>query len=395
MTTAADIEKLKPTGKTYKYALGRVPGFYLAVMPKGNKYFYLSYRPTDKKEKTQLKIGPAKSSGQDGFTLKQAERKAAENYALILKGINPHGEQIKKRKDLLVSELLEKYIDYQTPRKKSIKNDLGYIKNWINPALGKYKITGLTKKNVKDFHAKHQKPVTANKCIQVLRKAFNLAIHEWEIFDQLNPAASITPHLETQRVRYLLEHEKERFINALDESLRGINDPDLLAIRWRFCQCLRLLILTGARLRNIMEAKWEWVEWNRGFIKVPWEDHKTGKVKGEPLYINLSERALNLLRELKEQTNSEWVIAGQDPSKPLNGYRKMWLKILDIADLKDFRLHDLRHHYASEVANAGFSRLQVGQLLGHRSAQSTERYVHLFNGKAREINDQIASSVNV
>ena len=378
-----DVDLLKPKAKQYRIVLNKVPGFNLKIMPSGIKTYYLRYRTDTKTYQQELKIGRA-----DQISLAKATKKAQGEYNRIFDGIDPQAEKKKQQGEITVEELLNRYVTYQEPRKKSVLNDKGYIKNWITPALGKNKISKLSRKQVRDFVNGHPKPVTAGKCVQVLRKAFNLAIDEWELLPLgMNPCAKVQFYNGEERDRFLSQEEIERLSNVLSKE----TDP----LRWRFAQCIRLLLLTGARLRNIMECHWDWVYWELGYIKIPKEHHKSGKKIQKPLYIHLGPQAIEILKQLKSRSNSQWVIHGEDPVKPLNGYRRIWLHYKKEADLEDFRLHDLRHTYASYIANSGTtSLLQLGLLLGHKSPESTKRYAHIFNAKAKQINAELETSLN-
>ena len=114
---------------------------------------------------------------------------------------------------------------------------------------------------------------------------------------------------------------------------------------------------------------------------MPPESHKTGEDL-EPKDIVLSEDAQAIMRKLHEhRISDQWVVAGALKNRPLNGYRKMWLGLLEAAEIQDFRLHDLRHTFASYGISEGFSLEVVGALLGHKSPQSTARYAHLVSGR--------------
>ena len=154
-----------------------------------------------------------------------------------------------------------------------------------------------------------------------------------------NPCQGIKAHPEKKRRRYLDESELAAPHAALVD-LEQQHQPE--TVRWRFAQMIRLLMLTGARLREIMEAEWAWVDWDLGLLIVPPESHKTGEDL-EPKDIVLSEDAQAIMRKLHEhRISDQWVVAGALRNRPLNGYRKMWLGLLEAAEIQDFRLHDLR-----------------------------------------------------
>jgi len=166
-------------------------------------------------------------------------------------------------------------------------------------------------------------------------------------------------------------------------------------VRWRFAQLVRLLLLTGARLREVMCAEWCWIDWQRSVLKVPDERGKTGAAE-----IQLAPRAVEILRELLEAEATmggqcQAVIAGEDRYGPLAGYRKLWLALLAQAGIEDLRIHDLRHTFASYALSGGQTLGTVGQLLGHRSTQTTSRYAHLIDDAARRAVAQLSDDLGV
>ena len=75
---------------------------------------------------------------------------------------------------------------------------------------------------------------------------------------------------------------------------------------------------------------------------------------------------------------------GRGTDKPQQELKKFWNKILTETKLKNLRLHDLRHTYASHLVSSGVSLPIVGQLLGHTQSQTTHRYAHLADAPHRQ-----------
>jgi integrase len=73
--------------------------------------------------------------------------------------------------------------------------------------------------------------------------------------------------------------------------------------------------------------------------------------------------------------------------------QKYWEQFRDAAGLRDFRLHDLRHNFASHAAMNKETLPMIGRLLGHTRVQSTARYAHLDDEHAMEAAEQIGSAI--
>jgi integrase len=164
----------------------------------------------------------------------------------------------------------------------------------------------------------------------------------------------------------------------LPDHLIGVEDYALAAIR--------LLMFTGARLNEVLQMKWSQVDKVRGVIRI--ERHKTSGKSG-PKELPLNSATLAVLESLDKlptrKLGGPWVIQGHKHGEHLVNLQKTWDRIRRAVvlaskgevNIKDVRLHDLRHTYASIGVGAGISLHQVGDLLGHAQASTTHRYAHL------------------
>jgi len=147
------------------------------------------------------------------------------------------------------------------------------------------------------------------------------------------------------RQRYLSKDELRRLGVALGE-LEANNAHGFYA-----AAAIRLLLLTGARVNEVLQARWDWVDWDRNSIILP--DSKTGP---KPLF--LSNPALEVLRDLStrpEAATSAFIIKGRLAGKPLVNLAKPWKGLCRAAELDDVRIHDLRHTAASVGVGHGLS----------------------------------------
>ena len=84
-----------------------------------------------------------------------------------------------------------------------------------------------------------------------------------------------------------------------------------------------------------------------------------------------------------------YVIVGKRPGKHLVSLQKPWKLVCAKAKVKNCRIHDLRHSYASFAAAEGLSLHMIGKLLGHRVPATTARYAHLAEDALRRANDNL------
>jgi integrase len=159
----------------------------------------------------------------------------------------------------------------------------------------------------------------------------------------------------------------------------GIELPSSIA-------AVRLLMLTGCRLGEIMNLKWEYVDIPGKALRLP--DSKTGaKV------VHLGQPAVDVLETINRIEDNPWVIVGTVPGNRLSDLQPFWQRVRARAGLKDVRIHDLRHTFASTAVATGQGLPMIGKLLGHTQVQTTARYAHLAADPVKTAADQVAGSI--
>jgi len=145
---------------------------------------------------------------------------------------------------------------------------------------------------------------------------------------------------------------------------------------------LRLLILTGCRLREILSLRWEHVDFENGRLALP--DSKTGAK-----LVFLGTVGREVLAGIPRTRGNPWVIEGRKPKSHLNDLKGPWKRICKQAKLKDLRIHDLRNSFAAVWAGLGLSLPIIGKLLGHTQPRTTARYAHLAADPMHEAANKI------
>lgn len=384
--TKTIVEGAAPREKRYRLNDSLVPGLALLVLPSGARTYYLRFRQLDGRQ-LELKLGTPVE-----LTPDQARALARDALAQVREGRRPTEERRASKKAATLADLAHEHMERHAKRKRSFALDEGYWRVHLLPGLGAAtKVAAIRFEDVARWHATHRQPITANRALRTLSVAMKLA-EEWGWRPRnSNPTRGVKAHPENKRRRYLSQDELTR----LREALTSWEAAGPLAIRWRFAQLVRLLLLTGARLREVMCAEWSWVDWQRSVLLVPAEKGKTGAAE-----VQLSARAVAILRELQAAEAAmgggcSAVIAGAERTGPLVGYRKLWLALLQEAGIEGLRIHDLRHSFASYALSAGHTLGVVGQLLGHRSTQTTSRYAHLITETAQAAVARVSDDLGV
>jgi len=147
---------------------------------------------------------------------------------------------------------------------------------------------------------------------------------------------------------------------------------------------LLLLLLTGARKSEILKARREHVDLERGLLTVPLS--KSGK----PRHISLSREAAAVIRSLPRIPGVPWLFPGRAPDKPLSDIYLFWNGLRRRIGLDDVRVHDLRHTFAGFLVTAGHSLYEVQKLLGHSDPRTTMRYAHLGQDALRRAAETVS-----
>jgi integrase len=206
---------------------------------------------------------------------------------------------------------------------------------------------------------------------------FNLA-ELWGLRpDGTNPRKHIQKYPEEKRQRFLSVAELRRIGEVLGEMEdEGIELPSAIL-------AARLLILTGCRLNEIMTLKWAYVDITDRVLRLP--DSKTGaKV------VHLGQPAIDLLQAAERFEGNPWVISGALPGKRLSDLQPFWRRVRARAGLKNVRIHDLRHTFASIAVASGQGLPMIGKLLGHTQVQTTARYAHLAADPVKSAADLVS-----
>lgn len=335
----------------------KVTGFLLTCLPSGKKTYSIRTKGI---EGTIIhrRIGDAAI-----LSLDQARTMAIGLLSQLAMGQDPFKPA---EKVITVSDLVVDYMNYIQNYKRSWKTDESLLRNHILPAFGKQLVSEVSKQDVIKFCSLHRQthaPGSVNRVLILLRYLFNLALR-WEVYGvRSNPTAGI-PLLEenNKKDRYLSEEETLGLFSAVQAS-----DNKLLQF------IIPMLILTGARKREVLDAKWEDFDHQKRLWRIPMS--KSGKAR----YVPISEGVVNILKHIPRATNCPFVFANPDTHKPYVSIFCSWDTARKKAGLTEVRIHDLRHSFASFLVNNGRSLYEVQKLLGHTQIKTTQRYAHLAN----------------
>ena len=361
--TKRGIEAMDPAGKDYFVWDSELSGFGIRVFPSDRKQFVLQYR--------YGRISRRMALGRFGaITPDQARGLALEALVKIRNNIDPLAEKRARRTALLVRELAARFDEEHIAvhlKASTAKEYRRNLKLFILPAIGHLRIIDVTRSDVAKYHHDwRHRPYQANRNLEIISKMFNLA-ELWGLRpDGTNPRRHIKKYPERKRERYFSEGEMKAIGRVLNEmAIERIELSSAIA-------AVRLLLLTGCRLNEIMTLQWDHVDFPAKALRLP--DSKTGaKV------VQLGDAAISVLHKIERIEDNPFVITGRNPGAHLTDLQPFWQRVRGRAGLKDARVHDLRHTFASVAVSNGHSLPMIGKLLGHTQVQTTARYAHLAN----------------
>ena len=339
-----------------------ISGLGLRVYPSGRKSWVLRYRLGRRRRIVTL--------GQFGiFTLEEARDYAGEKLLELKKtGKDPLARSAIGE---TVAEVIPRYLRAKAAEvKESTLATYRTKLNHVSAELGELPIDELGERDLRRMVAsvtKNAGPAAAKQCLQQAS-----ALLDWSAKrglrerDAPNPAAAIEPKeigSAAPRGRKLTSKEMRRLGTELEseEEVRPEAADTVAAIR--------LLALTGARRREITDLIWREVDLDGKCLRL--EDSKTG-----PRVVALPTPALELLASMRRGDTDERVFPA-DKHEVGYAIQYTWRRVRERAGLHGVRLHDLRHTFVTRGLGANFSSAVVGNLVGHRSTQTTQRYEHL------------------
>ena len=369
----------QPAAKPFTIADTRLAGFTLRVQPSGARSYYArwgrsgiqvigkvgEYTPDEARERCQKILGNVAHGrpplegldGADGLTLGQF---IADTYTPWANAHRP-----------------------RTAEGTLWRLGLHFAK-WYNKPL-----SAITVEDVEGWRLKRInegiEPSTVRRDLDALSSVLTRAVK----LDKLasNPVHRIErPKIDrAPKVRYLDAAEEKRLRKALSDRDAGMRKARDSANRWRKARqqeplpplphygdhltpAVLLSMNTGMRRGELLALKWSSVDFKGKQLTVEGATAKAGQTR----HIPLNDEALDVLKKWKEQAPAGDRVIAVD-----TGFKTAWASLLERAKITKFRWHDLRHHFASRLVQAGVPLNTVRELLGHGSMAMTLRYAHL------------------
>lgn len=272
-----------------------------------------------------------------------------------------------------VRDLLERYRRYSKGKAGSTDRDR-HINFWVS-GLGDYRLSNVTRAmviEIRDALTEDYATSTVNRMMSPLTHAFHLASTDWEWIDR-TPLSGITLKEPQGRVRYLSDDERKRLLDTLNRS----DD--------RFYCYVMIALSTGARRGEILALRWQDIDLDRGVAVIERSKNTDRRT------IALIPPVVDALKRFSRCLGVAEVFA--DPELGIVRKQRLenrWRQLRKDAGLDDFRYHDLRHSFASDLAQAGASLAEIAAALGHRQLSMVRRYAHLSREHVTDVARDVA-----
>ncbi len=314
LSDASARKALPPTrGQQFLWD-AEIKGFALRVTSGGAKSFVLDYRVDGRQRRITLGNFP-------DWTVQAARAAAKAMKRDVDQGQDPMGERQALREAPTMQDLWERY-KTEKLSKKAERTQLDETSMWkkiILPRLAKLRVGDVKYTDLDELHRDitriRKTPIRVNRTIEVLRGAFNLAIR-WH-WRQDNPAKGIQRNPEEKRERYLNKTDIMALARALNEHKEVAS-----------ANAIKLLMLTGARRGEVLNATWDMFDLEQGIWVKPSAHTKQRRVHRVPL----SGPAVELLRSIRAESTGQFVFGGAG-GKPLTDIKRTWSSACKAAGL--------------------------------------------------------------
>ena len=271
-----------------------------------------------------------------------------------------------------LSDLIQRYIRDVLPRKAKVYVEYASQLKWWEEQIGDVRLSDLSTALISEKRdllsrtitnrKKQMSPARVNRYMAALSTVLNTSIREWEWMED-NPMRKISKLKEPRgRVRHLSKDERESLLAACKDS---VNNHLYLAVV--------LALSTGARQQEIWGLRWSEVNFETGFItftETKNNEYRSVPLKGHALELLLGHSKIRRI-------DSDLVFPSKKNPVVRHDFRDPWNKALVVAEVEDFRWHDLRHSCASYLAMNGVPMLTIAEILGHKTLAMVHRYTHL------------------
>jgi len=255
-----------------------------------------------------------------------------------------------------LSELLTRYLNEITPKKKGAPSERYRINKWLKTDLAKRYISTLKTSDFAEWRDTRIKEKAASNTIRlelaVISNLFNVAKSEWGFESLSNPTQCIrTPKLPSGRTRRVSDQE----IKMLIKNTESYELPFII----------KIALESGMRRGEIAGLEWRNIDLTKRTALLPHTKN------GEARTIPLSTCCVEVFKSIPRNIN------GHVFNITENAISRAFLRVRNRCGLDDLHFHDLRHEAVTRFFEMGLNVMEVSSISGHKTLQMLKRYTHL------------------
>ena len=324
-TFAKRIRAAKPRAKKYDVWDDVISGLGLRVGVSGHRSFFL-------RRHVRGRVRSATIGGADTMSVPEARREARKRLATFIEparkdsGPRTPGHPM----DAFAEEFLERYARLWKPR--TLANSAYVVRKYILPAFGHLTVDAIAAGHVRDWFASMaERPGSANRAMPALSVMMKMAELWGYRPHNSNPCKNTKRYRMQPKERFLTPEEMARLNAVLARDQFWC--PHIVAI-------IRLLMLTGCRLGEIVSLEWDWIRGKR--VHLP--DSKSG-----PRTVWLSSAARAVIDAIpRYSADCPFLFPARPPTRHIDSITFHWHRIRNEAGLPGLRIHDLRQVLVGE-----------------------------------------------
>ncbi len=261
------------------------------------------------------------------------------------------------------SEMIEKYMtEYSITKTSSGQVRDTVIAGHLKSFFDNRQLKEITPSLIVDYKTSRRKkgmaPATISRELCLLKRAFNLAVREWE-WCKDNPVSRVSGERFNNQIDRWLSHEEESML--------------LTACPGWLKEIIIFALNTGMRQGEILDLEWSHVDLFRKTITI------MRSKNGERRTLPLNKTTLELLKTKAKvrHIKGNYLFISQNGTRIIQrNLLRAFYQARETARIQNFRFHDLRHTFATRLVQAGVDLYTVSKLLGHKDVRMTQRYAH-------------------
>ena len=288
-------------------------------------------------------------------TRKDAEAWARKKEIELDQGDLPSDPR-KQLKGMQLCELVSKYRDEVSPRKKSARDEIIVLNAFLRHPICRKAIADIKVKDFAEYRdqgLQEVSPVTLKRQLAIIQNIYEIGKKDFGFPIKTNPVADLNFSAKVVRRDRRLENNE---LELILEDARQRKNPYIEPI-------ILFALETSMRLSEIVAMQWSHIDLKTRLLLIP--ETKNGHSRKIPL----SRKAVEVLEGIDPETEQVFPVTA-------NCLKLTWKRILQRVGIEDLHFHDLRHEGISSLFDKGLHINEVRQISGHRTLSQLSTYTH-------------------